>query len=95
MAFSPKKDVFVTDHLSPFLAAAKDNAYQRWSAEYMTGDEAKERYPYRDDLDLYDEIVVVTVKLLDNGEEIPYFCNVSMDSIPALITDVWKVVAYK
>ena len=89
------KAAFVRDHLSPFIAAAKDNPRKHWSAEYMTGSEAKKRYPRRDDLGLYDEVVVVTVKLLDTGEEIPYFCNVSWDSKAALVSDVWNVVAYK
>ena len=89
-----RKEIFVREHLSPLIAAAKDSKYSSWSAAYMKGKEANEIYnpavPCCDE----DEIVVVTVED-DDGWLHAYYINVSMDSLSALTYDVMKVVMHK
>ena len=94
MTVSEKKAEFVRNYLSPMLAAAKDDKYHKWSAEYMSGEEAQERFHSREDVDYYSEVVVCTV-VLDDGDEVHYYCNVSCDSLSALVYDVMKVVSGK
>ena len=94
MTEKERKEIFVRDHLSPLIAAAKDNKYASWSAAYMSGREANEIYKPHDPLFDDIEVVVCTVED-DNGGLYCYYINVSCDSLIALAYDVLKVVMYK
>lgn len=95
MTEKEKKAAFVRDYLSPCLAAAKNDPYRTWRAEYMSGEEAAARYHPREiDAKAYAELVVCTVTL-DDGNEVHYYANVGCDSLSAIILDTMKVVAGK
>ena len=104
-----RNQAFVRDHLSPLVAAAKDNAYRKWNLEYMTGAEAKEVYnlPEFEHIIDGDEYVVATVLTLqhstmsdtDPGADLAnayrYYINVSLDSAMAIAYDTIKALLSK
>lgn len=95
MTEKERKAAFVRDYLSPCIAAAKNDRFHTWRAEYMSGEEAAAKYPsHFEHPEYYDELVVCTVTLKD-GEEVHYYANVGCDSLSAVILDTMKAVCGK